>query len=78
MFELFLIYDYIFMNLYIDICIWFCMKICNFFNGKYILVYVFILYKNYVFKCSSYLKEFYNVIGFIYDLYIIYYFMKFL
>lgn len=54
------------------------MKICNFFNGKYILVYVFILYKNYVFKCSSYKKKFYNVIGFLYDLYIIYYFMKFL
>lgn len=29
------------------------MKICNLSNGKYILVYVPTLYKNYAFKCSS-------------------------
>lgn len=52
------------------------MKICNLSNGKYILVYVPTLYKNYAFKCSSHLKKFYNAIGFSHDLHIIYYFMK--
>lgn len=33
------------------------MKICNLFNGKYILVYVPTLYKNYAFKCSSHKKS---------------------
>lgn len=52
------------------------MKICNLSNGKYILVYVPTLYKNYAFKCSSHKKKFYNAIGFSHDLHIIYNFIK--